>query len=422
MKFEVNDAFAAKLDEEDRLAHYREAFLFSDNDLIYLDGNSLGRLTLKSAERLKEAVEKEWGEDLIRGWNKDWYDAPSRVGDKISILIGAAPGQIIVSDSTSVNLFKLVMAALTMNPGRTTIVSETFNFPSDLYILQGCIHLMGGGHQLRLIPSSDGIHIDEDSFLESIDAGTALVVLSHVAFKSGYKFDIEKIAQKTHQVGALLLVDLSHSVGVIPIKLDRWGVDLAVGCTYKYLNGGPGSPAFLYVREELQPRLRSPIWGWFGQNKPFNFDLEYYPVDSIRRFLVGSPSILYLLGLEPALDVIQMAGIEQIRKKSMDLTSYLIYLVQEKLADLAFQLGTPLDPEKRGSHVSLRHPEGYRINQALIEEMNVLPDFREPDHIRLGLAPLYTSFSDIWEAVDRIRKVVIEERYRNYSRERIGVT
>jgi kynureninase len=422
MEFEADAAFATKLDEEDGLAHYREAFLFADSDLIYLDGNSLGRLSLKSAERLKEVVEKEWGGDLIRGWNKDWYEAPSRVGDKIGSLIGAAPGQVVVADSTSVNLFKLVMAALEMRPGRTTVVSEIFNFPSDLYILQGCIQLMGGAHQLRLVPSWDDIHIDEDPFLQSIDEGTALVALSHVAFKSGYKYDIEKIAEKAHQAGALVLVDLSHSAGVVPMELDQWGVDLAVGCTYKYLNGGPGSPAFLYVREELQTRVQSPIWGWFGQQKPFNFDLEYWPVAGIRRFLVGTPSILYLLGLEPALDLIQMAGIECIREKSTRLTSYLIYLVQENLEELGFQLGTPLDPAKRGSHVSLRHPEGYRINRALIEEMAVLPDFREPDHIRLGMAPLYTSFSDVWVAVDRIRRVVIEERYKKYSEERIGVT
>jgi len=422
MKFESDAAFAARLDEKDELAQYRAAFHFPDPDLIYLDGNSLGRLTLKSAERLKEVVDREWGEDLIRGWNKGWYEAPSRVGEKIAKLIGAAPQQVIVTDSTSVNLFKLAMAALMLRPGRKNIVSEAFNFPSDLYILQGCIQLMGGDHQLRLVSSQDGVQIEEDSFLDAIDEGTALVTFSHVAFKSGYRYNIEKIAEKAHQMGAMILVDLSHSAGVLPIQLDTWEVDLAVGCTYKYLNGGPGSPAFLYVHKELLQEVRSPIWGWFGQHQPFNFDLEYRPVDDIRRFLVGSPSILYLLGLEPALDLIQSAGIDRISEKSKQLTSYLIHLVQHELEPLGFQLGTPLDPEKRGSHVSLRHPEGYRINRSLIEEMSVIPDFREPDFLRLGLAPLYTSFVDVWQAIERIKTVVMEGRYRMYSKERIEVT
>jgi kynureninase len=422
MRYEADAAFARRLDKEDELAHFRNAFLFSDPNFIYLDGNSLGRLPLKSADRLKDVIEKEWGEDLIRGWNKGWYDAPSRVGEKIATLIGASPGQVVVTDSTSVNLFKLVMTALDLFPDRKKVISETLNFPSDLYILQGCLQLMGDEYQLHLVPSEDGIQIKEEAFLDAIDERTALVTFSHVAFKSGYLYDLERIAEKVRQVGAMILVDLSHSVGVLPIELDRWGVDLAVGCTYKYLNGGPGSPAFLYVRKELQNQVLSPIWGWFGQHKPFDFELEYRAVGGIRRFLVGSPSILYLMGLEPALDIIRSAGIERIREKSKRLTSYLIHLTQEELEPFGFQLGTPLDPKKRGSHVSLRHPEGYRINRALIEEMSVLPDFREPDHIRLGLAPLYTSFFDLWEAVQRTKKVVREGRYRKYPKERLEIT
>jgi kynureninase len=422
MRFKADSTFAERLDREDELAHFRDAFFFSDPDLIYLDGNSLGRLPIKSAERLKDVIEKEWGEDLIRGWNKGWYDAPSRVGEKIAALVGASPEQVIVTDSTSVNLFKLVMAALSLLPNRKTVISEVLNFPSDLYILQGCLKLMGDEYRLHLVPSEDGIQINEGTFLNAIDNATALVTFSHVAFKSGYAYDVEKIAEKARRVGAMSLVDLSHSVGVLPIKLDRWGVDLAVGCTYKYLNGGPGSPAFLYVSKELLTQVLSPIWGWFGQDKPFDFELEYRAVDGIRRFLVGSPSILYLMGLEPALDIIQSAGIERIRSKSTQLTAYLIYLVQEELEPLGFRLGTPLDPEKRGSHISLRHPEGYRINRALIEEMSVLPDFREPDYLRLGLAPLYTSFFDVWEAVRRIKQVVSEERYRKYPKERLRIT
>jgi kynureninase len=229
------------------------------------------------------------------------------------------------------------------------------------------------------------------------------------------------VTARAHEAGALVLWDLSHSVGAVPIELDRWGVDLAVGCTYKYLNGGPGAPAFLYVRKDL-PEAVSPIWGWFGQRSPFAFDLEYYPVDGIARFLVGTPPILSLLAMESALDLTLEAGLEAIRRKSVHLTSYLVYLFDTVLAPLGFALGSPRDPERRGSHVSIRHPDGYRIKQVLIEEMNVLPDFREPDNIRLGLAPLYINFSEVWEAVDRIRQAVQEERYLWYPVARRSVT
>ncbi|MFN2184902.1 MAG: aminotransferase class V-fold PLP-dependent enzyme, partial [Anaerolineae bacterium] len=234
--------------------------------------------------------------------------------------------------------------------------------------------------------------------------------------------DAAAVTEKARRAGALVLWDLSHSVGVVPIDLDGWGADLAVGCTYKYLNGGPGAPAFLYVSRDLQERARSPIWGWFGQRAPFAFDLDYEPAAGVSRFLAGTPPVLSLVALEPALELILEAGIEQIRHKSVRLTSYLIYLVDAVLAPLGFRLGTPRDAARRGSHVSVRHAEGYRIGQALIEEMQVLPDFREPDNIRLGLAPLYTSFAEVWEAVDRMRRVVTEERYRNYSHERHQVT
>ena len=422
MKYDLSRDFAERLDEGDKLASYRTAFLINDPNLIYLDGNSLGRLTLKSAQRVQEVVMQEWGSDLIRSWNKNWFEAPIRVGEKIAELIGAAPGQVVITDSTSVNLFKLVMAALSLQPKRKRIVSEVFNFPTDLYILQGCIQLFGGDYQLHLVPSADDIEIEDESILAAIDARTALVTFSHVAFKSGYLFDAEKIVHRAREVGAMTLIDLSHSVGVLPIDLDRWDVDMAVGCTYKYLNGGPGSPAFLYVRKELHEQVRSPIWGWFGQRDPFRFDLKYQPIEGIKRFLAGSPSILSILALEPALDIIREAGIDPIREKSKGLTSYLSFLVEKELEPLGFQLGSPKEAEKRGSHLSIRHPEGYRINRALIEEMDVLPDFREPDQIRLGLAPLYTSYVDVWEAVGRIKQVVLEGRYHKYPEERLEVT
>ena len=414
--------YALGLDAEDELAGFQAEFVQAEPDLIYLDGNSLGRLPRRTVERLGIAVSDGWGRDLIRGWNSGWYDAPGRIGDTIGRIIGAGGGQVIVSDSTSVNLFKLVMAALSQRPGRDRIVSDALNFPSDLYILQGCIHLLGNRHCLHLVPSEDEISVDLTTLLRAIDEQTVLVTLSHVVFKSGFLHDAAQVTARAREVGALVLWDLSHSVGVVPIDLDGWGADLAVGCSYKYLNGGPGAPAFLYVRRELQKQARSPIWGWFGQHAPFGFDLDYVPAEGISRFLAGTPTMLSLLAMEPALELTLEAGIERIRHKSVALTSYLVYLADTVLAPLGFTLGTPRDAVRRGSHVSLRHSEGYRINRALIEEMQVLPDFREPDNIRLGLAPLYTSFSDVWNAVDRVRRVVAEGRYRRYRQERSQVT
>jgi kynureninase len=422
VEFEPGAAFARKLDSEDELASFREAFVFAEPDLIYLDGNSLGRLPRRTIDRMRRAVEVEWGRDLIRGWNAGWWETPARIGEKIAQLIGAGPGQVVVSDTTSLNLFKLTMVALAMRPERRQIVSDVLNFPSDLYILQGCVRLLGKHHHLHLVPSEDGITVDQQVLFDAIDQDTGLVTLSHVVFKSGFLYDAAAVTARAHEMGALVLWDLGHSAGAVPVELDRWGVDLAVGCTYKYLNGGPGAPAFLYVRRDLQGEDLSPIWGWFGQRSPFAFDLEYAAAEGITRFLVSSPPILSALAMESSVDLLLEAGMDRVRRKSVRLSSYLVFLVDTLLAPLGFTLGSPRDPQQRGSHVSLRHADGYRINRGLIEEMGVLPDFREPDNIRLGLAPLYTSFADVWEAVDRIRRTVEEERYLRYSAERLLVT
>jgi len=420
--FRSEEEYALELDAEDELAAFREAFVNDEPGMLYLDGNSLGRLPHCTIPRLKEVLEVDWGHDLIRSWNRVWYQAPARVGDQIARLLGASPGQVVVSDSTSVNLFKLVLAALKLRPGRTRLVSDRLNFPSDLYILQGIIELLGGAYALQLVPSPDGIVPDLQALSETVDEETALVTLSHVAFKSGYLYNVGKITEDAHRVGALVLWDLSHSAGVVPVELDRWGVDLAVGCTYKHLNGGPGAPAFLYVRRELQESTRSPIWGWFGQRAPFAFDLDYTPAAWIVRFLAGTPPILSLLAVEAGLEPLLRAGLAGIRRKSVQLGEYLIYLADLRLAPLGFTLGSPRDPDLRGSQISLRHPQGYQINRALIEEMGVLPDFREPDNLRLGLAPLYTSYHEVWQAVDRIARVVVEGLYKKYPQQRLTVT
>jgi kynureninase len=415
--------YALQLDGQDPLVSYRNQFVIDDPDLVYLDGNSLGRLPKAAIERATRIVEEEWGRDLIRGWNKGWWEAPARVGDKIGQLIGAGPGQVIVSDTTSANLFKLTMAALSLHPDRKRIVTDTLNFPSDLYILQGCVQLLSRNHEIVRIDSRDGgITPDLERLDKSINGDTALVTLSHVLFKSGYLYDMAAITELAHRRGALVLWDLSHSVGALPIELDRCKADFAIGCTYKYLNGGPGAPAFLYVNKSLQEKITSPIWGWWGQDQPFAFGLDYSPAPGINRFLAGTQPMLSLLTMETALDPLLDAGMDAIRLKSVSMTEYASFLTDTLLAPLGFSLGSPRDPARRGSHLSIRHAEGYRINRALIDEMNVIPDFREPDNVRLGFAPLYISYAEVWEGFDRIRKVVVEKRFQKYPQQRLMVT
>jgi kynureninase len=348
------------------------------------------------------------------------------LGAKIARLIGAQPDEVLVTDATSINLFKLVIAALRIQPHRTKIVSDVFNFPSDLYIIQGIIDLLGEKHFLELIPSADGKSITKEAVASAVDSNTALVSLTHVAFKSAFMYDMAWVTDQAHRAGALVLWDLCHSVGAVPLDLNGCSVDLAVGCTYKYLNGGPGAPAFLYVRRELQSHLRQPIWGWFASKKPFAFDLEFLPADDISRFRVGTVPIISMKAAEPAIDILIEAGIERIRKKNIEQTSYLIFLADQWLAPLGFSLGTPRQADLRGSHVSLQHPEAYRITRALIESpppaIRVIPDFREPDNIRLGVASIYTAFLDIYRALDRMRIVAQEKIFEQYPLDRLVVT
>jgi kynureninase len=423
MNFSTSLDFAKQLDQQDPLASYREQFVTSDPDLIYLDGNSLGRLPKSVIERMKKAVEEEWGTDLIRGWNKSWWESPTRIGNKIASLLGAADGQVVVGDQTSINLFKLATAALTLQPQKKRIITDTFNFPSDLYILQGIIKLFGDRQEIIRIGAIDNDITPDIAALENaIDDDTALVTLSQVTFKSGYLYDMAHITELAHNKGALVLWDLSHSAGAVPIALDNCDVDFAIGCTYKYLNGGPGAPAFLYVNKRLQDDVTSPIWGWWGQKDPFEFALDYQPAPGVQRFLTGTAPMLSMLAMEEALTPLLEAGMDAIRAKSILMIDYASFLTNTLLAPLGFSLGTPRDSARRGSHISIRHEEGYRINRAMIEELNVIPDFRAPDNIRLGFAPLYVSFTDIWEGFDRIRRVVEEKRYEKYPNQKLTVT
>ncbi|MFW6096577.1 MAG: kynureninase [Chloroflexota bacterium] len=406
------------LDATDPLARFADRFYVDDPDLIYMLANSLGRLPRATAARMQELVAEEWGARLIRGWNEGWIELPQKLGDKLARLLGARPGEVVIADSTSVNLYKVVRAALDLRPDRRKILTDDLNFPSDLYILQGAL----GDRHLQVVPSPDGIHGPVGALQEALDEDTALLALSHTAFKSSYVYDMVSLTRRAHEAGALVVWDLSHSAGAVAVDLQEARADFAVGCTYKYLSGGPGAPAFLYVRSEHQERARNPVSGWMGQARPFDFDLEYQPAPGLRRFLSGTPAILSLAAIEPGLDLLLEAGMERVRAKSVQQTSYLIALWQEILQPLGFQLRSPLDDARRGSHVALGHPEAMRISLALKQKMNVLPDFRAPDNLRLSVAPLYTGYAEIYEAVQRIAAVVEKGLYEAFPTEAPEVT
>jgi kynureninase len=408
-----SSADAEALDRADVLRDFRGRFLGADDDVIYLDGNSLGRLPVDSLDRLNDVARAEWGHGLIRSWEQ-WISWPASVGNSLGgALLGAASGQVAISDSTSVNLYKLASAALDFSPTRRTLVTDTGNFPTDRYIFEGLAAARG----LRLVElDADPVHgCSVDDVARVVDSDTALVSLSHVDYRSGALADMAGITAAAHTAGALVLWDLCHSVGAVPVSLDAASVDFAVGCTYKYLNAGPGAPAFLYVRSDLQAMARQPIWGWFGQQAQFKMGARYQPVEGIERFLVGSAPILGIALVDEGVRLLAEAGIERLRAKGIALTSYLIELADAWLAPLGFELATPRDPLRRGSHVSLRHPEADRISVALIEQARVIPDFRRPDVVRLGLSPLTTRFADVHEAMRRLRDLVSSGRHLEFD-------
>ncbi len=418
----ITDRFhAQRLDAQDELASFRQRFVIADPEMIYLDGNSLGRLPQATPTALDELVETAWGERLIRGWNEGWLEAPVRVGGKITRLLGAQPDEVIMADSTSVNLFKLLVAALEARPDRHKIVTDDLNFPSDLYIMQGAARLLGREIELVVVPSPDGIYGPVAGLAEAIDGETAVLSLSHTVFKSGYTYDMAALTAVAHEAGALTLWDLSHSAGAVLLDLNGAQADLAVGCTYKYLNGGPGAPAFLYVRRDLQETLHNPISGWMGQRNAFDFGLTYEPAPGLHRFLTGTPSIVAITAVSAGVDLLLEAGMDRLRAKSIAQTDYLIGLWQAWLEPLGFRLNSPRESAWRGSHVSLGHDDGWRIAQALIQEAHVLPDFRRPDNIRLGIAPLYTSYTEIHDALARLRQVVTDRLYDRYPADTEGI-
>jgi kynureninase len=400
---------AAELDAQDPLAAFRDKFARDRRDgreLIYLDGNSLGRLPLATAERIAQVVREEWGTGLIGSWDR-WMGLPARVGDLLGEhLLGAAPGQVAVSDSTTVNLYKLACAALDARPGRRVIVTDDDNFPTDRYVFQAIAAQRGC--ELRMIHTDMDSGLDEATLRAAVDEDTAVVSLSHVAYRSAALADMARVTDLVHASGAVMLWDLCHSVGSVPVQLDACRADLAVGCSYKYLNAGPGAPAFLYVRRDLQDRLRQPIWGWMGQRNQFEMGPDYDPVPGIERFTTGTPPVVGVAAVQEGARLLAEAGIGRLRDKGIQLTEYLITLADTWLVPLGCSLASPRDPARRGSHVTVRHPRAQQLCRELAAR-GVITDYRAPDRVRYGPAPIYTRFTDIWDAMAETRQLLETE-------------
>jgi kynureninase len=400
-------------DAADPLARHRDAFALPEN-VIYLDGNSLGALPKQAEARVRAVMTRQWGRDLIKSWNlHDWIGAPARVGAKIARLIGAMPNEVVVADSTSLNVFKALHAALRLRPGRRVILSDEGNFPTDLYMAQGLAALLGS-HELKIV--------SPDRIAAALTEDVAVLMLTEVDYRTGRLHDMAALTKAAHAQGALTLWDLCHSAGAFPVDLNGCGADFAVGCGYKYLNGGPGAPAFLFVAERWQNDAAQPLFGWMGHDAPFAFDLDYRPRPGIDRFLVGTPPILSLTALEVGLDLFADVELAALRGKSGALGDLFIALVEQELAGSGLTLASPRDAAARGSQVSFRHPEGYPIVQALIAR-GVIGDFRAPDILRFGFAPLYVSFVDVWNAVAQLKAVMAgQEWQRPEFRRRAAVT
>ncbi|MCR9139699.1 MAG: kynureninase [Alphaproteobacteria bacterium] len=389
---------AQEMDRKDSLAGFRERFRLRDG-LIYLDGNSLGPLQVGVEERVRQCLEEEWGRDLIASWNKaGWYTLPQRLGEKIAPLIGAGPGDVLVTDSTSVNLFKVLAAALSLRPDRRVIVSERSNFPTDLYMVEGLARFAGRDHSLRLVDGPDEIE-------NAIDEDVAVVMLTEVNYRTGWMHDMKAITRRTHESGGLAVWDLAHSAGALPVDLAGADADFAVGCGYKYLNGGPGAPAFLYVAPRFQNSVMQPLSGWFGHADPFAMAPSFEAAPTIHRFLTGTPPVISMVALEASLDIWSDVSLSDVRNKSRALCDLFIELVEERCAGFDLQLVSPRQTERRGSQVCFAHAEAFAIMQALIAR-DVVGDFRAPDILRFGFAPLYVRHVDVFDAVEHLADIL----------------
>ncbi|MGF6153680.1 kynureninase [Pseudomonas fluorescens] len=400
-----NDCLA--LDAQDPLAHLRHQFALPE-DVIYLDGNSLGARPVAALERAQAVIAEEWGNGLIRSWNSaGWRDLPERLGNRLAGLIGAGEGEVVVTDTTSINLFKVLGAALRVQamraPTRRVIVSESSNFPTDLYIAEGLMDLLQQGYSLRLVDSPEEL-------AQAIDQDTAVVMLTHVNYKTGYMHDMQAVTALIHECGALAIWDLAHSAGAVPVDLRQAGADYAIGCTYKYLNGGPGSQAFVWVAPQLCDLVTQPLSGWFGHSRQFDMASSYEPSSGIARYLCGTQPITSLAMVECGLEIFAQTDMPSLRRKSLALTDLFIQLVEQRCAAHDLKLITPREHARRGSHVSFEHPQGYAVIQALIAQ-GVIGDYREPRIMRFGFTPLYTSFTEVFDAVQILGEILDQQTW-----------
>ena len=397
-------AAAAERDRADPLASFRAEFLIPDDEIVYMDGNSLGRPLRAVGDALARVVGEDWGARLIRSWTEGWMELPLTLGDQIGALLGAAAGQVAVADSTTVCFYKAASAALDARPGRLEIVTDRGNFPTDRYVLESLA--AARGLRVRWIePADRTLGTSRAEVAAVVSDETALVTFTHVDYRSAAILDMTAITQLAHDAGALTIWDLSHSVGSVPVELDAAGADLAVGCTYKYLFGGPGAPAFIYVRSDLQAALRQPVWGWLGRRDPFRMDPGYEPAAGIRGFLSGTPPILALSALAPGIEVVTRAGLDLIRAKGTALTELAITLADRWLAEHGVTVASPRDARIRGAHVALAHRDAAALCGRLADR-GVLVDYRAPDVVRLGLSPLTTRFVEVWDGVSVLREVL----------------
>jgi len=397
-----DEARAGELDAADPLAAFLDRFEYPDLDFVYLDANSLGRLPKQTAARLASVIHQEWAGELVRGWDH-WIDMPREVGDRLGIgLLGAKPGEVLISDSTTVNFYKLATAALALRPDRRVVVTDRSNFPTDRYVLEGLASSQG--LEIRWLSPDPVEGIQPTDVAAALDEKVALVTFSHVNYRSSAIADMAAITALAHDAGALVLWDLSHAVGSVPLDVEGDGVDLAVGCTYKYLNGGPGAPAFLYIRRSLLPLMRNPIQGWMGQRDQFAMGQGYDPQPDMRAWLTGTPTILALAAVDEGIALVLEAGMDRIRAKAIGLTEYAIQLHDALLAPLGFTVGSPREASKRGAHVSFRRADAEKLCSDLMAA-GIGTDFRSPDSIRLGVSPLTTRFRDVWTAVNRLAEL-----------------
>ncbi|WP_448638309.1 kynureninase [Geodermatophilus sp. URMC 63] len=420
---DLSRAAAEALDAADPLAGYRTRFAGTDDDgpdrLLYLDGNSLGRMPRETPAALARVAEHEWGRGLVGSW-AGWIDVGTRVGDLIGTgVLGARSGEVLLADSTSVDLYKLLVAAADARPGRDVLVCCADDFPTDRYVVAGVA--AARGLTVREVPADVDEGLDPAVLAGALDDRVAVIVLSAVAYRSGALADVAAVTAAARAAGALVLWDLSHAAGAVSLDLAANGIDLAVGCTYKYLGGGPGAPAFLYVRRELQESLRQPIWGWFGQRDQFAMGPAYDPVPGIGRFAVGTPPVLAAAAVEVGVRLVAEAGVDRLAAKGRALSGLLVALADARLVPHGVTLASPRDPARRGAHVTLAHPAAWQLTQALVDR-GVVPDFRTPDRVRLGPAPLYTRFVDVWDSVDRFRALLEDGGWTAYPEERARVT